>query len=119
LLLVHWLMGTHHIYHFIMRDIGVALCRIYRLFVTTVSQLKTCDFSGETFQDFKALLSVNECKDDTTALQRLVLQTAMTLYLLKVHLQTFLSIPITQKCQILRCDTIITNEQYVHTYLIQ
>jgi len=29
----------------------------------------------------------------------------MTLYLLKVHLQTFLSIPITQKCQILGCDT--------------
>jgi len=27
----------------------------------------------------------------------------MTLYLLKVHLQTFLSIPITQKCQILSC----------------
>ena len=29
----------------------------------------------------------------------------MTLYLLKVHLQTFLSIPVTQKCQILSCDT--------------
>jgi len=29
----------------------------------------------------------------------------MTLYLLKVHLQKFLSIPITQKCQILSCDT--------------
>ena len=29
----------------------------------------------------------------------------MTLYLLKVHLQTFLSIPITRKCQILSCDT--------------
>ena len=29
----------------------------------------------------------------------------MTLYLLKVHLQTFLSIPITQKRQILSCDT--------------
>jgi hypothetical protein len=37
----------------------------------------------------------------------------MTLYLLKVHLQTFLSIPITQKCQILSCDTLVTNEQYV------
>jgi hypothetical protein len=29
----------------------------------------------------------------------------MTLYLLKVLLQTFLSIPITQKCQILSCNT--------------
>jgi hypothetical protein len=31
----------------------------------------------------------------------------MTLYLLKVHLQTFLSIPITQQCQILNCDTLV------------
>ena len=30
----------------------------------------------------------------------------MTLYLLKVHLQTFLSIPVTKKCQILSCDTL-------------
>jgi hypothetical protein len=37
----------------------------------------------------------------------------MTLYLLKVLLQTVLSIPITQKCQILSCDTLITNERYV------
>jgi hypothetical protein len=31
----------------------------------------------------------------------------MTLYLLKVHLQTFLSIPVTQKCQISNCDSIL------------
>ena len=37
----------------------------------------------------------------------------MTLYLFKVHLQTFLSIPITQKCQILSCDTLVANERYV------
>jgi hypothetical protein len=36
----------------------------------------------------------------------------MTLYLLKVHLQMLLSIPITQKCQILSCDTLVTNERY-------
>jgi len=39
----------------------------------------------------------------------------MTLYLLKVHLQTFLSIPITQKCHILSCDAFIANERY-YTY---
>jgi hypothetical protein len=39
----------------------------------------------------------------------------MTLYPLKVHLQTFLSIPITQKCQILICDSLVANEQYIHT----
>ena len=40
----------------------------------------------------------------------------MTLYLLKVHLQTFLSIPITQKCQISSCDTLVANERYVTYY---
>jgi hypothetical protein len=38
----------------------------------------------------------------------------MTLFLLKVHLQTSLSVPITQKCQILSCDTLVTNEWYVY-----
>jgi hypothetical protein len=36
----------------------------------------------------------------------------MTLYLLKVRLQTFHSIPIAQKCQILSCATLVTNERY-------
>ena len=36
----------------------------------------------------------------------------MTLYLLQVHFQTFLSIPITQKRQILNCDTLVTKERY-------
>ena len=38
----------------------------------------------------------------------------MTLRLLKVHLQTFLSIPITQKCQILSCVSLVANELYVY-----
>jgi hypothetical protein len=37
----------------------------------------------------------------------------MTLFLLKVHLQTFLSIPKTQKCHILSCDTPVANERYI------
>jgi len=36
----------------------------------------------------------------------------MTLYMLKVHLQTFPSIPVTQKCQILSCDMLVANERY-------
>jgi len=36
----------------------------------------------------------------------------MTLYLLKVHLQTFISIPIAQKCQILNRDSLVANEPY-------
>ena len=37
----------------------------------------------------------------------------MTLYLLKVYLQTFLPIPTTQKFQILSCDTLVANERCV------
>ena len=37
----------------------------------------------------------------------------MTLDLLKVHLQTFPSIPINQKCQILICDTLVANKRNV------
>jgi hypothetical protein len=36
----------------------------------------------------------------------------MTLYLLKVHLQTFISIPVTQKCEILSCDNLGASERY-------
>ena len=43
----------------------------------------------------------------------------MALYLLKMDLQTFLSIPITQKCLILSCDTIVTNERYVSARLVK
>jgi hypothetical protein len=41
----------------------------------------------------------------------------MTLYLLKVHLQTFLSIPVTQKCQILSCDTLVALSDICFTNL--
>jgi len=37
----------------------------------------------------------------------------MTIYVLKVYLQTFLSITMTQKCQILSCDTLVANARYV------
>jgi hypothetical protein len=38
----------------------------------------------------------------------------MTPHLLKVRLQTFLSIPINQKCQILNFDTLAANERYIY-----
>jgi len=40
----------------------------------------------------------------------------MTLNLLKVHLQTFISIPVTPKYKILSCDTLVANERYVEKY---
>jgi hypothetical protein len=36
----------------------------------------------------------------------------MTLHLLKVHLQKFLSLPTNKKCQISSCDTLVANERY-------
>jgi len=38
----------------------------------------------------------------------------MTLHLLKVYLQTFLSIPIIQKYRILSYDNLVANELYVY-----
>jgi len=43
---------------------------------------------------------------------------AMTLYLLEVHLQTFLSIPITQKFQVLSCDTLVANGRYIKLHIL-
>jgi hypothetical protein len=39
----------------------------------------------------------------------------MTLYMLKVHLQTFLTTPITQRCQILSCDILVANKLFFYT----
>jgi hypothetical protein len=41
----------------------------------------------------------------------------MTLNLLKVHLQTFLSVKINKKFQILSCGTLVANELYICEYL--
>ena len=62
--------------------------------------LKCCNFlSVQQWHNCSPVVSFANC--------------VMTLYLLKVHLQTFLSIPITQKCQILGCDTLVANERCV------
>jgi len=53
---------------------------IYRSFGTTVSQLKICDFFRRNFKGFWSAVKCNECKDDKTALQRRVLQTALWRY---------------------------------------
>jgi hypothetical protein len=42
----------------------------------------------------------------------------MTLYLLKVHLQTFHIIPINKECQILTCDTLVANERHMRAILV-
>jgi hypothetical protein len=69
------------------------------------------------------LLKVSKCYNFLWAQRQQMLPRAsfancvMTLYLLKVHLQTFLSITITQKCQILSCDTLVANKRYIYIYI--
>ena len=88
---------------------------IYRSFATTVSQLKMCDSSGETFKDFEVL----KCSMSATTTQ-LPPQTGsfekciMTLYLLEVDLQTFLSITVTQKCHPHRTHDLRSRSQDHH-----
>jgi len=40
-----------------------------------------------------------------------------TIHLLKVHLPTFLSIPVTQKCQTLSSDTLAANNRFTTTLI--
>jgi len=84
----------------------------YRPFATTVSQPKICDFQEK-------LLNVLKCCNFLWVQRRhnccpaaSYANCLMTLHLLKVHLQTFLSIPISQKCQIFSCDTLVANGRY-------
>ena len=88
--------------------------RPYRSFATRVSQLKICDFFQEK------LSKVLKCYNFLWVQRRHNCSPAasftncvMTLYRLKVHLQTFLSVPITQKYQILSFDTLVANERNV------
>jgi hypothetical protein len=68
----------------------VHLPTVFHVFVTTVSKLKMCDFSGETFKGFWSAIIFYEYIDDATAVRQCILQTGLwTLYLLKVHLQSF------------------------------
>jgi len=72
-------------------------------FAATVSQLKICDFSGQTFKGFEALKALWVQRRHNCSPAASFANCVMTLYLFKVYLQTFLSTPVTQKCQILSC----------------
>jgi len=79
-----------------------------------VPQLKICDFSGETFLKCYNFLWVQRRHNGCPAAS--FAKYVMTLHLLKVHLQTFLSLPITQKCQILSCDNFFAMI-YIYIYI--
>ena len=86
---------------------------------TTVSQHNSVTTQIQWFF-LKKLLKVLKCYNFLLVQWRHICSPAAnfancvtTPYLLKVHLQTFPSIPITQKCQTLSCDTLVANEPYV------
>jgi hypothetical protein len=85
----------------------------YRPFATTVSQLKISDFSVETFKGFEVLYFSMSATTTQLLSSGSFYKLRYDTILLKVHLQTLLSIPITQKCQILSSDTLVANERYV------
>jgi hypothetical protein len=74
-----------------------------------MSQHKICDFSGETFKDFQVLYF----SMSATTIQLLSSGEFCKLRYEKMHLQTFISIPATKKCQILSCDTLVANVRHV------
>jgi hypothetical protein len=75
----------------------------YRSFATTVSQLKISDFSGETFKVLKCYTFLWVQRRHNCSPAASFPNCVVTLCLLKVRLQTFLSIPINQ---------FVANERY-------
>jgi hypothetical protein len=76
---------------------------------------KMCDFSGETFECSEVLVQRRHNCSPAAGFTNYV----MTLYQLKAHLQTFLSIPTTQKCQILSCDTLVANGRHICVHQVK
>ena len=70
-----------------------------------MSQLKICDFSGETFKGFEVLLIAMSAMTTQLLSSGEFCKLRYNTIPVKRYLQTFLSVPVTQKCQILSCDT--------------
>jgi hypothetical protein len=92
---------------------------IYHSFAATMSQLQQCHKSKLVFFHEKPL-KVFKCynflwvqrRHNCSPVARFA-NCVIALYMLKVHLQTFLFIQIPKKCQILICDTLVANEWYL------
>jgi hypothetical protein len=74
---------------------------------------KICGFSGETFKGLEVLLMLRVQRRHYCSPAASSANCIMTLYLFEEPLQTFLSISVTQKCQILSCDSLVANERYI------
>jgi hypothetical protein len=81
------------------------------------SSLRRClrRFFRRNIQRFWSATLFCEWNDDTTALQRRVLPTALWNYICWMCIcKCFFFISITKKCQILSCDTLVANERREH-----
>jgi len=77
-----------------------------------VSQLKISDFSGETFKGFEVLyFSMSATTTQLLSRGEFYKLRYDTIPVKSASANVF-SIPITQKCQILSCDTLVANERY-------
>ena len=90
---------------------------VCRLFATTVSQLKMNDFQEKRLKVLKCYTFLWVQRRHNCSPAASFANCVMILYLLKVHLQTFLSLPVTQKCQILSCDPLVANERDIYIYI--
>jgi len=87
----------------------------YRTPRRTVSQLKICDLQEKLLKVLKCYNFLWVQQQHNCSAEASFANCVMTLYLLKVHLQTFLSIPVTQKCQISSCDSVLVGVRYIST----
>jgi hypothetical protein len=95
------------------------LCRPFQYYFKYIVPLEEQCHNSKSLI-FQKLLKVLKCYNFLRAQQRRNCSPAasfancvMTLYLLKVHLKTFLSILIIKKCQILSCDSILLGVWYI------
>ena len=73
-----------------------------------MSQLKISDFSGEMFKGFEVLDFPMSATTTSGEFYKLHYDTVTV----KSASTNFFFVPITQKCQILSCGTLVANERY-------
>jgi hypothetical protein len=94
---------------------SIVICALlafrFRSFATTGSQLKNSDFSGEVFKRFEVLyFSMNAATTQLLSSGKFYKLRYDNVPVQSVSANVT-SIPITQECQILNCDTLVAKEE--------
>jgi len=86
---------------------------LYRSVATTVSQLKICDFSGETFKGFEVLcFSVSATTTQLLSSGQFFILRYDTIPVKKCICKRFFLYQYLGICQSLSCDTLVANERH-------